>query len=51
MQQIIVAYDGTEPAKRALERAADIAKGLRRKGDRHQRCVAAAQRAASHPAV
>ena len=28
MQQIVVAYDGTEPAKRALERGADIAKAF-----------------------
>ena len=28
MQQIVVAYDGTESAKRALERGADIAKAF-----------------------
>lgn len=51
MQQIIVAYDGTESAKRALERGADIAKAFDAKVIVTSVAFAAAQRPASRPAV
>ena len=42
MKPILVGYDGGEPAKRALARAAELATAFDAEGDRHERRLGAA---------